>query len=167
MYNWFLGPRKAVIFLWDFLCQEKGKRNGNERGEKNGDPSIIKKEVALYSCKRCIFMNTSYGLETAPNEIKTFLQRLHNYAVVATHLVSYIGWRRRIKKKISREKKMADSIEWRRYRLQRSAKMIIRSFRAPSLIQITDEHCWIRFFYRLRFLNNVICRLNAPKERVW
>lgn len=43
-------------------------------------------------------MNTSYGLETAPNEIKTFLQRLHNYAVVATHLVSYIG-RRRIKKK--------------------------------------------------------------------
>lgn len=105
MYNWFLGPRKAVIFLWDFLCQEEGKRNENERGEKNGDPSIIKKEVALYSCKRCIFMNTSYGLETAPNEIKTFLQRLHNYAVVATHLVSYIGWRRRIKKKFLEKKK--------------------------------------------------------------
>lgn len=30
-------------------------------------------------------MNSSYGLETAPNEIKTFLQRLHNYAAVATH----------------------------------------------------------------------------------
>ena len=56
--------------------------------------------MALYSSKRCIFMNTSYGLETAPNEIKTFLQRLHNYAVVATHLVSYIGRTRRIKKKI-------------------------------------------------------------------
>lgn len=115
--------------------------------------------MALYSCKRCIFMNTSYGLETAPNEIKTFLQRLHNYAVVATHLVSYIGRRRRIKKKNPREKKMADSIEWRRYRLQRSAKMIIRSFRAPSLIQITDEHCWIRFFYRLRFLTTLSAAL--------
>lgn len=96
-----------------FSLSRKGKKKRERtRGEKNGDPSIIKKEVALYSSKRCIFMNTSYGLETAPNEIKTFLQRLHNYAVVATHLVSYIGRRRRIKKKkIPREKKMADTIE--------------------------------------------------------
>lgn len=54
-------------------------------------------------------MNTSYGLETATNEIKTFLHRLHNYAVVATLLISAEEELKKIPR--CKKTKMADSIE--------------------------------------------------------
>lgn len=107
MISW--AAKGGNIFIRFSLSRKEKKKAEVKQRKKKWRSSIIKKEVPLYSAN-ATFMNSSYGLETAPNEIKTFLQRLHNYAVVATHLVSY-GGRRRIKKIPRWKKKMADSIE--------------------------------------------------------
>lgn len=80
-------------------------RGMKKKRKKNGVPEYNKERSGTLHSENAAFMNSSYGLETAPNEIKTFLQHLHNYAVSCDALSFLWRPKRRIKKKFPWRKK--------------------------------------------------------------